>query len=151
MKHNSRYCVKLLAHRRRVVNIFSMVILAFSSAGIMGWPFWKELPLLSCVVISLIQLMRLLQPHLMPSEKQLDKLELVTDFYEEQYNKLEKLWFDAENGRKTEEEVQCEFYILKELEKPINKMVSEIIKTDNKRIRRLCEVEVREYLSNVFN
>lgn len=87
----------------------------------------------------------------MPSEKQLGKLELVTDFYEEQYNKLEKLWFDSENGRKSEEEVLRKFYVLKDLEKPINKMVSEIIKTENERIRRLCEVEVREYLSNVFN
>jgi hypothetical protein len=150
-KHNSRYCVLLLAYRRKVVNFFSIIILAFSSAGIMGWPFWKELPLISCVIISLVQLLRVLQPHLVPNDRQLDKLESVTDFYCEYYNKLESLWFDFENDRKNEEEVQIAFYALKDSEKPVNKIVGEIVKSSSNKLKSICDKEVREYLSSVFN
>lgn len=150
-KHNSRYCISLLAHRRKVVNWFAMIILIFSGAGIMGWPFWKELPLVSCVIISVIQLLRLLQPHFMPTERQLDKLDSVVDFYFDYYNKLEKLWFDYENDRKSEEDIQTQFYEIKDSEKPINKIINEIVKSTNKKIQQKCDNEVRAYLSTVFN
>lgn len=150
-KHNSRYCIFLLAYRRKIVNWFTIVILLFSSAGIMGWPFWDQLPLFSCVIISVIQLLRLLQPHFMPTERQLDKLDNVVDFYFDYYNKLEKLWFDYENDRKSEEDVQTEFYEIKDLEKPINKIINEIVKSTNKNIQQKCDYEVRDYINKVFN
>lgn len=150
-KHNSKYCIALLAYRRRSLNWFTMIILIFSSAGIMGWQFWKEVPLIACVIISAIQLLRLLQPHFMPTEKQIDKLDNVVDFYFDYYNKLEQLWFDYENDRKSEEETQAEFYRIKESEKPINKVINEIVKSTNRKIQKRCDVEVRDYLSRVFN
>jgi hypothetical protein len=127
-----------------------MITLLFSSAGIMGWQFWKEIPLIACGIISLIQLMRLIQPHFIPNEKQLDKLDNVTDFYFDYCNKLERLWFDYENERITEEEAQLEFYKIKDSERDINKVVNEIVKSTNKTILRKCGREVKEYLS-IFN
>jgi hypothetical protein len=149
-KHNSRYCVVLLAYRRKTLNWFTCIILVFSSAGVMGWKFWNDLPLVSCVIISSIQLLRLIQPHLLPTEKQIDKLDAVVDFYFDYFNRLEALWFDYEKDRKTEDEIQDEFYKIKDLEKPINKIVNEIVKTTNKKILEKCDFEVREYLK-IFN
>ena len=71
----------ILAHRRKVLNIFNIVILGFSSAGIMGWAFWKDFPLIACIIVSLISLLKLISPHIVPSDKQIDKLDEITDFY----------------------------------------------------------------------
>ncbi len=149
-KHNQRYCVLLLAYRRRILNLYTIIILIFSSAGIMGWTVWKEIPLIACFIISAIQLMRLLQPHFMPTEKQVDKLDIVVDFYFDYYNKLEKLWFEYDRGSRKDEEVEKLFYEIKDSEKEVNKTINEIIKSKNKKIVTQADTDAREYLSISF-
>ena len=134
VKHNHLYSMFLLARQRRFLNYFNMTILIFSSGGIMGWTIWKNLPIAACVIIAVISLLKLLSPHLVPSEKQIDKLDQVTDFYFNYYNKLEILWLDNYNNRLTEELTQSKFYKLTETEREINKTVNEIVKSTNKKI-----------------
>ena len=150
-KHNGLYCVKLLAYRKRLVNMFTTVILVCSSAGIMGWKIWNDFPLFSCIIISTIQILRLIQPQYLPTERQIDKLDSVVDFYFDYFNKLEQLWLDFENDRKTELEVQTEFYVLKDSEKPINKIINDIVKRTNKKILAKCDIEANEYLTAIYN
>ncbi len=150
-KHNQRYCILLLAYRRRLLNLFTILILTFSGAGVMGWALWKEFPLIACIIISIIQLLRLLQPHLIPTEKQVDKLDSVVDFYFDYCNELEKIWMDYERDKCNDDEAQNSFYTLKASEKQINKSVSELIKMTNKKILIKAEQETREYLKNNFN
>lgn len=150
-KHNNVYCVYLLCYLRRVLNIFNIIILAFSTGGIMGWAIWKELPLTSCIIIAIISLLRILQPHLIPSEKQIDKLDQVADFYFDYYNKIEQLWMDSYYSRISDTEAQSRFYKIKNSEKSINKTVVEIIKRTNKKVVKKTDLETRLYLKNNFN
>lgn len=150
-KHNHFYTCYLLARHRRLLNYFNMTILAFSSAGIMGWALWKELPLVSCVIVATISLLKLLSPHLVPSEKQIDKLDRVTDFYFDYYNKIEQLWLDHYNYRLTDEQAQQKFYKFKATERDINKVVNEIVKSTNKAIYKRADQETRNYLQRTFN
>jgi hypothetical protein len=150
-KHNNLYCVYLLSYLRQVLNIFNIIILAFSAGGIMGWAVWKEFPLASCIIIATISLLRLLQPHLIPSDKQIDKLDQVADFYFDYFNNLEQLWLDYYNSRITEKEAQTKFYKIKNSEKTINKTVIEIIKRTNKKVANKTDFETRAYLKNNFN
>ncbi|MHC1689616.1 MAG: hypothetical protein AB9833_02180 [Bacteroidales bacterium] len=150
VKHNHLYCVCLLARQRRLLNYFNMIILAFSSAGIMGWAFWKEIPLAACIIVATISLIKLLSPHIVPSDKQLDKLDYVTDFYFDYFNKLEQIWLDHYNNRITDEETQTLFYTLKGTEREISKTVNEIIKSTNKRIYKIADTETRNYLQRTF-
>jgi hypothetical protein len=150
-KHNNLYCVYLLSYLRQVLNVFNIIILAFSAGGIMGWAVWKEFPLASCIIIATISLLRLLQPHLIPSDKQIDKLDQVADFYFDYFNNLEQLWLDYYNSRITEKEAQTKFYKIKNSEKTINKTVIEIIKRTNKKVLSKTDLETRAYLKNNFN
>ena len=150
-KHNHQYSCFLLSYWRRVVNIFNIIIFGFSTGGVMGWAFWKVLPLTSCIIIAGISLLRLLQPHLIPMEKQIDKLDQVADFYFDYYNQLEILWFDWFNLRINDVEAQRRFYEIKATEKTINKTVNEIIRGKNKEIRLKAETESRNYLKRTFN
>jgi predicted metallo-beta-lactamase superfamily hydrolase len=128
-----------------------MTILAFSSAGVMGWAIWKDVPLVSCVLVAGISLLRLLSPHLIPSEKQIDKLDQVIDFYCDYYNKMEQLWLNHYNERLTDQEAQKAFYKLKDTERTINKTVNEIVKSTNKKIFAKTETECINYFKRTFN
>lgn len=151
VKHNQLYCTFSLAYKRQILNIFNIIILFFSSAGIMGWAFWKEFPLISCIIISSISLLKLLSPHLITSEKQIEKLDSITDFYFDYFNKLEYLWFDFETNKIDEEQLKNKFYELKSSEKNINKSVNEIFKSNNKKLIKKTEVETNNYLIRTFN
>ncbi|WP_293302036.1 hypothetical protein [Pedobacter sp. UBA4863] len=149
-KWNNKYCAVLLTYRRRVLNWVTILILVFSGAGVMGWKFWETMPFISCLIISAIQIVRLVQPHLFPTEKQIEKLEFVTDFYFDYYNKLEKLWFDYENERIDEENTQLEFYKLKDSEKEVNKIINEVIKTVDKKMKEKCDKATEEYFNRLI-
>lgn len=151
VKHNHFYCVYLLARQRQMINYFNMIILAFSSAGIMGWSFWKETPLVACVIVASISLLKLLSPHIVPSEKQIDKLDNITDFYFDYFNKLEQIWLDHYNYRINDEQTQALFYSLKNTERETSKKVNEIIKSTNKKIQKRADSETRSYLQRTFN
>jgi hypothetical protein len=128
-----------------------MIILAFSSAGVMGWAIWKDIPIVACIIIATISLLRLLSPHIVPSDKQIDKMDKVVDFYFDYYNQLEQLWLDHYNNRLTDEEMQSKFYLLKVTEREINKSVNEIVKQTNKKLTAKTDLETRSYLKNNFN
>lgn len=151
VKHNHFYCTFLLVSQRQTLNLFNMIILTFSSAGVMGWAIWKDIPIVACVIIATISLLRLLSPHIVPSDKQIDKMDKVVDFYFDFYNQLEQLWIDHYNNRLTDEEMQAKFYILKNTEREINKSVNEIVKQTNKKLTAKTDIETRSYLKNNFN
>jgi len=64
--------------------------------------------------------LKLISPHIIPSEKQIEKLNSVTDFYFDYFNKIEQLWFDHYNDRINDEEAQTKFYELKNTERETN-------------------------------
>lgn len=117
----------------------------------MGWTFWQEMPLVACVIVAIISLLKLISPHIVPSDKQIDKLDQVTDFYFDYFNKLEQIWFDHYNYRITDKEAQLKFYTLKNTERDICKTVNEIIKHTNKRKYKKADIETRNYLQRTFN
>lgn len=150
-KHHHVYSIRLIAYQRRVLNIFNIAILLFSSAGIMGWKIWNNFPVIACVIIAGISLLKLLSPHIVPSEKQIDRLDQVTDFYCEYYNKLEALWMDHYNERLNDEEAQKTFYLIKDTERKINPTVNQIVKSTNKRILKKADKETNDYFKQLFN
>ena len=150
IKHNQLYCLYLLLRQKIILNIFNIVILVFSSAGIMGWKIWDDFSFIACIIIAVISLLKLISPHIIPSEKQIEKLNSVTDFYFDYFNKIEQLWFDHYNDRINDEEAQTNFYELKNTERDTNKTVNEIIKSTNNRIYKKTDKETRDYLRQIF-
>src|SRR5690606_22181392 len=137
-KHNIEFTSTYSDRQRFILRIFNIIILAFSSAGIMGWKIWENLPLFACVVIAGISLLRLLQPHLIMNEKQLKNLDDIHRFYVDYYNQIEKLWFDFESNRITEIQVTDVFFELKQQETEINLIIAETIRSKPKRIVEKC-------------
>ena len=151
VKHNQYYCTFLLGRQKRLLNYFNIMILVFSSGGVMGFSLWKTFPLLSCFIISFFQILRLIQSNLVPSEKQIEKLEQVVNFYFDHFNLLEQQWFDCYHNRCNEQELQEKFFKLKSTEKEINIKLNEIVKRSIKAIRMKATEETANYLHQTYN
>lgn len=150
-KHNIEFTSLYSDRQRFILRIFNMGILAFSSAGIMGWKIWDNLPLIACVIIAGISLLRLLQPQLIMNEKQLKNLDDIHRFYADYYNRIEKLWYDFESNRINEEQATNAFFKLKKLETDINPIIAETIRSKPKGIVKKCKKNSDEYFNQVFN
>ncbi len=150
-KHNIEFTSTYSDRQRFILRIFNMGILAFSSAGIMGWKIWENLPLIACIVIAGISLLRLLQPHLIMNEKQLKNLDDIHRFYADYYNRIEKLWYDFDSDRITDEQATKAFFKLKKLETDINPIIAQTIRSKPKGIIKKCKKNTDEYFKLVFN
>jgi len=98
-----------------------------------------------------VQLIKLLQTHIVPSDKQIEKLDSISDFYFDYYNKIENLWYDYNNDRLSDEDAQEKYYEIKSTEKEINKIVKDIIKSVNKSAANKADLETKSYLTRTFN
>jgi hypothetical protein len=150
-KHNVEFATLYSDHQRFVLRVFNICILTFSSAGIMGWKVWQNLPLIACVVIAILSLLKLLQPHLIMNEKQLKSLDDIHRFYADYYNQIEKLCYDFESGRLPEERATKQFFKLKKRETEINPIIAETIRNKPKRIVNKCKLHSDQYFNQVFN
>jgi hypothetical protein len=150
-KQNHFYCIYLVAHKRRWLDTFTIITVIFSGAGLMGLPVWSYAPVAACIIVTIINLLKLLQPHIVPSEKQILKLDQIVDFYFDYCNKLEKLWQDSEHERINDVDVQEVFYTIKDTEKPINTSINEIVKRRNKKITKEAQDNTTRYLKSIYN
>lgn len=150
-KHNIEFSSLYADYQRKILRIFNICILIFSSSGIMGWTIWDKLPLVACIIIAGISLLRLLQPQLIMSESQIKDLDEIQRFYAGYYNKLEKLWYDFEANRLKEQDVTQIFFEIKQTEKDIDSKVAETIRSKPKHILKKSKVHSDQYFTNVFN
>ena len=150
-KFNSEFASIYADKQRTSLRYFNLCILVFSSSGVMGWAIWKELPLLSCVIIAGISLLRLLQPHLIMNDKQITNLDNINSFYFNYYNKLERLWFDLEHNTLDNETCKNCFFEIKQSEESINQLVNETIRTKPKKLIYEAKKNSDTYFKLTFN
>lgn len=150
-KMNEQYLTLLIGHQRRVMNNFNLVVTLFSTAGIMGWKVWDKLPLVACFVIAAISLVKLVQQNIIPTDKQIERLEKASDFYFDFYLGLERIWFDFEKDRIDELEMQNRLHSLKQTERQTNQIINEAHKRINKKISQKAEIESQQFFSKAFN
>ena len=150
-KHNERYLCFLIAYNRRMVNSFNICIAIFSTAGIMGWKVWEFAPIAACAIISAISIAKLIQPYIIPSEKQIEKLDKVCDFYFDQYFQFERIFFDYDSNRITEVQAQEKYMALKQSEREINKIINEVHRNVNRKQHLKAEIESLTFFKQSFN
>lgn len=80
-KFNEEFASLYADQQRSILRYFNIGVLIFSTAGIMGWKIWDNFPLVSCIIISTVSLLRLVQPQLIMTEKQISNLDTIQKFY----------------------------------------------------------------------
>lgn len=150
-KHNIEFTAIYADRQRAIVRFFNIFILAFSTGGVMGWPIWDDLPVVACVIIAGVSLVRLLQPHLIMSDKLLNDLDRIHIFYSEYYNNLEKLWYEFDADRISEKKASDKFYKIRNGEKELAPLISETIRRKPKWISAKAKKHSDDFFEQTFN
>ncbi len=149
-KFNIEFATLYAERQRLYLRRFNILVLFFSTGGVMGWSFWDGIPLLSCVIIAVISLLRLLQPHIIMNDKQISNLDSISKFYFNYYNKLEKLWYDYEYETIDFEKTKKLFFNIKASEEAINQIVNETLKSKPKDLITESKLNADNYFQLIF-
>ena len=150
-KHNEEFASLYAESQRTNLKWFNIGVLVFSTGGVMGWTIWENFPLLACIIIASVSLLRLIQPHIISTEKQISNIDTITNFYFCYYNKLERLWFDNEHKSLDKEAVKAKFFEIKETESEVTSLVNESLRTKPKRLISKARQNSINYLQRTFN
>lgn len=150
-KHNEEFASVYADQQRINLKWFNMGVLVFSTGGVMGWTIWSSFPLIACIIIATVSLLRLLQPHIIMTEKQISNIDIICKFYFCYYNKLERLWFDNEHKSIDTEAVKAKFFEIKDTESDVASLVNETIRTKPKRLVNKAGQNSITYLKRTFN
>lgn len=150
-KHNVEFACIYAEKQRTNLKWFNISILVFSTGGIMGWKLWEQLPLVACIIISAVSILRLLQSHIIMTERQISNLDTICNFYTNYYNKLERLWYDNEHGTIDTEMLKTKLFKIKATEGTMTILVNETIRTKPKRLVAKADQFTRNYLKQTFN
>ena len=150
-KFNSEFTSLYGCRQRKYLRYFNICTLIFSTAGIMGWSVWDKLPLVACIIISAVSLLRLIQPHIIMTEKQIMNIDRINDFYFEYFNKLEQLWFNYEHNFIDEETLKEKLYETINSEADINSIVNDMIRDKPKCLIKKAKLYSDQYFKQTFN
>jgi hypothetical protein len=150
VKFNDEYICQVISKYRILINRYNIFILIFSTTGIFGWKIWEYYPVAVCVAISIISLIKLIEPHVIPSDKLIQKLDKISDFYSGAFIKLQRIWFDLENGTIDESEAMNRFHVVMEDERQINPIINEVIKKDIKPLVVRAKIRCDTYFSQAY-
>lgn len=106
---------------------FKILVLIFSTGGIMGWKIWEYeyATQIACGVIAVVELFQLLENQIILKDEKLEKLSDLRIKYLEYSNHLEKLWLEFETETRDETTTRDIYFKLR------NKEYVEIQKMDN--------------------
>ena len=119
---------------KRISSIVNIITTVFSGGGvIMKASFWQTgnvFPFISCIIITLVQSLRLVAPKLFPTDKEYKKYNDVIAFYFGHHNELHELWHEFDKKEKT-----------------ILSTVNEILTDDNMKRIRKAEKATRQFFN----
>lgn len=130
-RHSIEYCTLYCGFMRDCNKWFNAVVLVFSTSGIFGWAIWKSYPVIACILIAIMQLLKLILPNFIFSDKEFKQLDEIQEFYYSLALKLDKLWHELNTDKIDEDSATQQYYILKEQEQGV--------------IRKLNELNIRNY------
>jgi hypothetical protein len=114
-KYGSIY-LALYLHRQKAIRKWATIMtLIFSGSGVFGWTIWTTIPVICCVLVSAIQLFRLIENKIILSDEEISKIGNLLTRYNAQFNELEKLWGAFFNEKITEDEATEQFYKLRQI------------------------------------
>jgi len=150
-RFNTEFTSLYTYRQRSILRWFNILVLVFSTGGVMGWKVWDSAPTVACVIIAGVSLLRLVQPHLLPTDKMLNHLNDIYEYYAKYYDNIERLWFDFDANRITEEQAMVRFYDLKANESDTNKAIGEAVRYTSGILTKKAEQHSNDFFTRNFN
>lgn len=150
VKFNVVYTSLLYGYQKKIAKWFNISIIVISSIGAFLWDIWEFIPVIACILIAIMSLLKELKGELIYSEKQFESLNKVHIFYAKHLNEIEHLWYKLENGEK-DTKVHNQFYRLRKNESEIFPTINENITSKYKKLTNKARCECDEYFTNYYN
>ena len=151
-KYGEIYLTKYLSLQRSLKKTFSILTLLISVSGILGWKYFEDYAWIAFILISIMQLITLIENQLIRSEKEVEEISDLKMMYTKYFHKLEKLYTEFYFNRITEENATNQFF---ELKKNDWEKIEELdCKLDIKKFSYLInetDVEINQYLNKFHN
>ncbi|WP_299222580.1 hypothetical protein [uncultured Aquimarina sp.] len=110
IKYGEVYLSLYLDLQKDLKRYIKIATLIFSGSGVFGWVFWEPLAWIACIVIAIIQLIGLIENHIVRSDNELEGISVLRSMFLKYLTKLEELWYDCENDTKKENRVKDVFF-----------------------------------------
>lgn len=136
--------------QRNYLRYFNTAVLVLSSGGAMSWKIWEYLPTVACVIIAAVSLFRLIQPNIIMSEKQISNLDKIHKFYAEYLNKLERLWYDLQDGVIDETVAKERFFEIKASELIIDPTIDDTLRSKPNDLVQKAQQHTQQYIDQIF-
>jgi hypothetical protein len=112
----------------------------------MGWTIWDKAPIVSCAIITAIQLFNLIQKQIILSDADITHISELRALYLKHCNKLEKLWTEFRAGRQTEKQASDAFFKLRNEADKIEKLDTKLDVKQRNFLKKKADLEVRTYV-----
>jgi hypothetical protein len=80
-----------VSRQHRLRRGFRILTLLFSGSGLAGWVFWEPIAGIALILISLVQLVALVENQLIRSDKEIEEICTLRSLYTKYFNRLEWL------------------------------------------------------------
>lgn len=146
IKFGDCYLNHYLSAQQNLRKWVKILTLIFSTGGILGWKIWKDAPVVSCVLVAIVQLFHLIENQIILSEAGIKKIAELRALYLKHCNKLEKLWVDYLQCKFTETEVSDAFFKLRDEANKIEALDNSLNIKKRAYLIKKADKETRDYL-----
>lgn len=138
--------IKQFQKRERTINI---ILALTSSSSISGWIIWKEYAMIWATIIALSQLVQVSKP-LFPFTKYIKELQNKYIILEKLNLELEKLWYNQQFDKLSEEEIETQYFDLKERITDILQFSSDLIMNESAKLEKKAEKGLKTYIKLTY-
>lgn len=152
-KHDIEYLRAYSFFQDKVSRIFNVLILVFSSSGVMSWGILDNPKYtgILCSITAGISLIKLISPHFLLSEKETKKLDKYYALLIHHFDKIEKFWYDYEDGQISNNNLTNEFYKLSGSVNEINERYNDLNIIHFRSLIKKAKKHSDEYFNKNFN
>lgn len=144
-------CLQKYTDRRRAYNRYYNAFIAIvSSIGALGFPLNELIPFYASLVVGFVSIVKSILPNFLQSETELSELDNLSDFYVQYMNSLERIWYNFEKGRVSEEETMKCFFELKETECNRQSKFNKGVRNISKKFQSQLNEGATEYINRIY-
>lgn len=149
IKFKNIYTAKVSKCSYQVGNMYSLFLAFASATSVTTWAIWKELPILWASIVGFSQILHIAKPYIpfVKNDKEFIEQSLL---FESLYLSYEKLWFDNLKENVDKNQIEEEFYILRQKEHDINTRFKHVVCPNIKRLIKSSDEETDKYLKTNY-
>jgi hypothetical protein len=148
LKYHERYLslyLDVIKDRRKW---FQIVMLLFSTGGVMGWALWEYAPIIGAGVASIVQIVSLFHDRIVMSDADMGRVMDLRMLHISVFNRMERLWVEMKEGKAGS--FSGRFYDLRNEMADIHQLDNRIDLPTKRRIIAQASIQAKQYLEDYF-